>query len=174
MQETTRSSSWKSPRPRCGRWRDRHRILSSRGVVFQSRSTSNVSTHLDTTSKLLEAWPIPINEPFLANLAPKCKSVEPRPSVLISPPPPSSPSSLINNARINFAIRSRYPKTWSTCFGTKFPLISGDIQVAPRVLNFESANLLPSPFPCLCPFCWTVEGQLLLRDTAIFPLFLRN
>lgn len=114
------------------------------GVVFQSRSTSNVSTHL------LEASPIPINEPFwlisrmqIGRATSEC-----------------SPSSLINNARINFAIRSRYRKRDPPCFETKLP---GDIQVATRVLNFESANRVPPP-PCFCPFIGQLGGNF-----AIFP-----
>ena len=77
-------------------WREGGRI------VFQSRSTSNVST------RLLEASPI--NEAFLANLAP---------SVLLPSPPFPHPSSLINNARINFAIRSPYRKRDPPCFTDK-------------------------------------------------------
>lgn len=72
------------------------------GIVFQSRSTSNVST------RLLEASPI--NEAFLANLAP---------SVLLPSPLFPHPSSLINNARINFAIRSPYRKRDPPCFTDK-------------------------------------------------------
>lgn len=139
---TMECDSWKS-RPRCG---GSHYLF----VRGQFSKVVRLPTCPHTCSKLLEASPIPINEPFwlisrmqIGRATSEC-----------------SPSSLINNARINFAIRSRYRKRDPPCFETKLP---GDIQVATRVLNFESANRVP-PSPCFCPFVGQLGGNF-----AIFP-----